>query len=112
MNLLLTYQNTDKSIGTNNKPVGYAICYQNNNLLHYAYPFYDLNVSKDQNLGMGMMLNAILFAQSNGKKYVYLGSVSEPASKYKLQFDGLEWWDNDTKTWSEDLEKVKSLIVV
>jgi len=95
-----------------NNAIGYAICYQNNELLHYAYPFYDLKISKDQNLGMGMMLKAILWARENKKKYVYLGSIVEPSSKYKLQFSGLEWWDNQKQKWSEDLEEVKKLISV
>ncbi len=91
-----------------NKIAGYSLCYVNDEIMHYAYPFYDLEIAKEQNVGMGMMLNAISWAKDNGKKYVYLGSVVESKSKYKLQFDGLEWW-NETE-WSGDLEKLKQII--
>lgn len=119
MNLLFSYSiMTNQNVSTNSNnylsdqtnPVGYAICYHNSELLHYAYPFYNLNIPKEQSLGMGMMLKAIQFAKANNKKYIYLGSIVEPSSKYKLQFQGLEWWDNDIKAWSTDLEKVKELI--
>ncbi len=98
------------NLDLNAEPVGYSMCYQNIELLHYAYPFYNLDISKDQNLGMGMMLKAIIWAKENKKRYVYLGSAAEPAAKYKLQFEGIEWWDNNINSWSKDIEHLKSLI--
>lgn len=90
------------------KNFGYAICYTNEQLLHYAYPFYDLDMETG-NYGMGMMLKAILWAQETGRKYVYIGSATKPADKYKLQFDGLEWFDRD-KGWQTDIAKLKEII--
>lgn len=98
-NTVLVYQ-------YNNKPVGYTITYQNPEILHYSYPFYD-RATEISNLGLGMMLRAILYAQETGKKYIYLGSAQRPTDIYKLQFAGLEWFDG--KTWQTDekaLEKV------
>ncbi len=89
-------------------PIGYCLAYVNNEIVHYAYPFYDLELPKELNLGMAMMLKAILWAKENGKKYIYLGSIVDQKAKYKLQFEGLEWWDGEN--WSRDLEKLKSLI--
>lgn len=87
--------------------IGYVICYMNNVLLHYSYPFYDENkVSKD--MGLGMMLKAILWAKEKGLKHIYLGSLQRPTDVYKLQFSGLEWFDG--KEWSKDTEKVKILL--
>ena len=94
-NLLLTY--TD----------GYCICYQNGEILHYSYPFYNLK-SKISNLGMSMMLKAIIYAKDSGKKYIYLGSAQRPTDTYKLQFEGMEWFDG--KEWSEDLEELKRVL--
>ena len=87
--------------------VGYAICKETEKLLHYCYPFYDLN-SEIKNLGLGMMTKAIDWAKEQNKKYVYLGSASRPTDTYKLQFAGVEWFDG--KTWQTDLEKLKKEI--
>lgn len=78
--------------------IGYCICRETQNLFHYCYPFYDLEKSSN-NMGMGMMLKSILWAQDCHKKYVYLGSLSRPGDKYKLQFNGLEVWDNEKQEW-------------
>lgn len=97
---------------TNNNPVGYAICYENSDLLHYAYPFYDLKPNTYNlisNLGMGMMLRAILYAQEEGKKYIYLGSATRPTDTYKVQFTGLEWWNE--ADWSTDISTLKIILL-
>ncbi len=90
-----------------NLAIGYVICFDNSELLHYCYPFYDLN-SKIKNLGLGMMTKAIVWAKENNKKYIYLGSATRKTDTYKLQFDGLEWFNG--KKWSTDLEKLKKEI--
>lgn len=84
--------------------IGYAICYSNKEIIHYSYPFYNSN-SDIHNLGIGMMTRAIVWAQENGKKYVYLGSVKDSAALYKFQFKGVEWWDG--KMWNDDIDKIK-----
>ena len=91
----------------NNEPVGYCVVYSNATLLHYSYPFYNLSEAQP-NLGMGMMLRAIVWAQEQGKKYIYLGSFQRPTDTYKLQFAGLEWFDG--KNWETDLGKLKKTI--
>ena len=91
--------------------VGYCIALETKNILHYCYPFYNLQPTTyklQANTGMGMMLKAIVWAKENGKKYAYLGSFQRPADIYKLQFNGLEWFDG-TK-WQNDLEKLKSIL--
>ncbi len=87
--------------------VGYTLIYMNEQIMHYAYPFYNLDY-ETYNLGMGMMLRAITYAKENNFQYIYLGSVVEPESKYKLQFEGLEWWDENK--WSNDINKLKELL--
>jgi len=73
--------------------VGYCLCYRAENIIHYSYPFYNLN-NNSPNIGMGMMLKAVLWAKEGGKKYIYLGSNK----KYKHQFRGLEVFDIE-KGW-------------
>ncbi len=107
-NLLLKYEETSQMPSSQK---GYAICYQNDTMTHYCYPFYDLE-KEHNNLGMFMMLTAIITTKISGKKYIYLGGVTRPKDKYKLQFEGLEWWDNDKKDWKKDLSELKSLLSV
>lgn len=101
-NFILSYQN-DGEEGY----FGYAICYKNCSLLHYAFPFYDF-LKYSNNYGMSMMINAIIWAKCSEKEYVYLGGITRPADIYKLQFQGLEWFDG--KQWQIDLDEAKKLI--
>jgi arginyl-tRNA--protein-N-Asp/Glu arginylyltransferase len=87
--------------------VGHAICYMDKSTLHYSYPFYDLDAAP-KDMGLGMMTTAINFAQEQGLKYVYLGSIQRPNDTYKLQFEGLEWFDG-TK-WQTDIEQAKQVL--
>ncbi len=91
----------------NNELIGYAIVYMNNEILHYAYPFY--NLSKYQNnYGMSMMLHTIQYAKENNIKYIYLGSATKPQDRYKILFEGLEWYD--INRWEQDIDKLKDII--
>lgn len=102
--LLTTKHNFNKLFVYNN--TGYCICHETDKLLHYSYPFYNLNGPKD--LGLGMMTQAITWAKDNNKKYIYLGSAKDQASKYKLQFSGLEWFDGEK--WNNNLEELKNVL--
>jgi arginyl-tRNA--protein-N-Asp/Glu arginylyltransferase len=101
-NRLLIYMN---GVG----PAGYTICYENDVMLHYSFPFYDLAIAP-KDMGMGMMVRAIQYAEERGMKYIYLGSLQRPSDTYKFQFAGLEWFDggpNGTNTWRADTESLK-----
>jgi len=91
----------------NEDPLGYTIAYVNPTMIHYSYPFYDLEKSP-KSMGLGMMTLAIMQAKEKGLKNMYLGSLQRPADTYKLQFSGLEWFDG--KEWQTDLEKAKELL--
>jgi len=96
--------NTLLIFSVENIPQGYAICYENSNMIHYSYPFYDLeNASKD--MGLIMMNKAIEYAKVSGLSYIYLGSLQRSGDIYKLQFEGLEWFNGTD--WSCDIEKAK-----
>lgn len=97
-NTLFVYTETDATT-----PLGYAICFESDTILHYSYPFYDVeHYPKDT--GLGMMLQAIMYAKESGKEYIYLGSLS----RYKLQFKGLEWFDGEK--WSSSIEDAKTIL--
>lgn len=87
--------------------VGYAICYENKSMLHYCYPFYDLEKAP-KDMGLIMMIKAIADAKSRGLSYVYLGSLQRPTDTYKLQFEGIEWFDG--KVWKMDVGEVKEIL--
>ncbi len=91
---------------TETSPIGFSICYTNKDILHYSYPFYDLNAPKDT--GLGMMTLAIQYAKEHGLKYIYLGSLQRPTDTYKLQFSGIEWFDGTS--WNTNIEEVKKLL--
>ncbi len=87
--------------------IGYTICYINSKIIHYSYPFYDLGKSS-KDMGLGMMTKAIQYAQGKGLGYAYLGSLQRPGDIYKLQFEGLEWFDGEK--WSTDEAKVREIL--
>jgi arginyl-tRNA--protein-N-Asp/Glu arginylyltransferase len=86
---------------------GYTITYSSPTILHYSYPFYDLN-NCPKDMGLAMMITAVQKAKEVGLKYVYLGSLQRPTDVYKLQFSGLEWFDG--KDWSTDLVEAKKIL--
>lgn len=89
------------------KTVGYAIGHKTASILHYSYPFYEL-ASTSKDLGLGMMTKSLLWAKDNGLRFVYLGSAQRPTDTYKLQFNGLEWWDKDH--WNHSESELKSIL--
>jgi arginyl-tRNA--protein-N-Asp/Glu arginylyltransferase len=92
--------------------LGYAICYENESMLHYCYPFYELDKSP-KDMGLGMIIRAIEYAKTARKRYVYLGSLQRPSDIYKLQFSGIEWFDGNhgkNGMWQTDIEAAKEIL--
>jgi leucyl-tRNA---protein transferase len=89
--------------------VGYALAYASEKILHYAYPFYKPQYM-NTNLGIAMMTAVIDWCKQKNYEYVYLGSIADHKAKYKLQFSGLEWWDNESQVWSGEISQLKELI--
>lgn len=87
--------------------IGYCPIIKSDKILHYAYPFYSLDVD-NPNLGMGMMLLAIEWAKENGLDYIYLGTAYSDTSLYKSQFNGFEYFTG--WKWSNDLDMLKEII--
>lgn len=99
--------NTLFKYSSNDKTIGYTISFIGKSILHYSYPFYNLNESS-KDMGMGMMIRAIIYAQSLSLKYCYIGSLQRPSDIYKLQFKGLEWFDGNS--WQTDIEIAKNIL--
>jgi len=129
-NILLKYQinvsdtqdNRDTQDIQDIQDIGYCIGLQTKDFFHYTYPFYQLTNDKKQNnsslisnfqflisnIGMGMMLKAIVWTKEQKKKYVYLGSATRPIDVYKVQFDGLEWFDRER--WNTGVNELKQIL--
>lgn len=88
-------------------PIGYTATLVHDNIIHYAYPFNDQKYYK-QNIGMGMMLRAIIWAKENNLDYIYLGTCNTIPALYKLQFKGIEWFDGEG--WSGDTHELKKIV--
>lgn len=73
----------------NGECVGYCIAVETPEVIHYSYPFYNLETAP-KDTGLGMMTRAIVSAKENGKKYIYLGSAQRETDTYKFQFNGTE----------------------
>ena len=104
---IMTSVESNFNLFLNYSDIGFTICYTNKEILHYSYPFYNLAKSV-KDMGLGMMIKAILLAKEKGLKYFYMGSLQRPTDVYKLQFEGLEWFDG--KEWQKDVEKVKNIL--
>lgn len=102
-NTLLTYTDTKT-----NTIIGYVICFETDHIIHYCYPFY-LENPAEPSRGLGMMTMALEWARTNGKQYVYLGSLQRPTDSYKMQFLGGEWFDSIR--WQVDTEPLKKILV-
>ncbi len=89
------------------KPVGYVICYEARDFIHYSYPFY-VEDPNEPSRGLVMMTMAVEWAKTSGKKYVYLGALQRPSDVYKLQFRGGEWFDGEI--WQVDTEPLKEIL--
>lgn len=89
--------------------VGYCLLYKNSEIVHYCYPFYELKFV-NSSLGIGMMTTLIEYAFQNKMKFVYLGGCNKPSDLYKLQFSGVEWWEEEKKNWSDNFQILKILV--
>lgn len=89
------------------KEIGYAVCFIDKSLLQYAHAFYNLDFL-EKSLGARMMLEAVIWAQKNQKKYAYLGTCYERNALYKTEFSGVEFFNGFG--WSKDLEELKYLV--
>ncbi|MCB9790750.1 hypothetical protein H6764_01870 [Candidatus Nomurabacteria bacterium] len=87
--------------------VGYCLVNKTKKILHYAYPFYKLELN-NSNLGMGMMLQAIVYAKEKGLRYAYLGTVYTEASLYKTQFEGGQFFNG--RAWDSDISLLKEIV--
>lgn len=76
-------------------------------IIHYAYPFYRLDLI-NSSFGIYMMTKTVESFYNAQYDYIYLGSVHDSKSLYKLQFEGLEWYDELTSAWSKDIAELKS----
>lgn len=86
-------------------PKAYVFLVSDNQMSHFWFSFYDLELIK-QSLGMWLMIDAAKDAVRAEKKYLYLGTVYAEKALYKTNFDNLEYWTGSE--WSRDIKKLKN----
>jgi len=88
--------------------VGLVTCLSDEvTFLHYNFSFFCTN-DEYYNLGIYMMTKTIQLMNYLGMKYVYLGTIYNEKSKYKLQFNGIEFFNGFE--WRSDLKELKFLL--
>ncbi|MDP3888763.1 MAG: hypothetical protein Q8Q24_01830 [bacterium] len=87
--------------------IGFAVCFESEDILQYAHSFYDVSLV-EKSLGARMILEAVIWAKDNGKKYIHLGTCYETRALYKTEFLGVEFFNGFT--WSNNLKELKFLI--
>lgn len=89
------------------KEVGYAVCFENDDLIHYAHAFYEPEYA-GKNLGARMILQAVMTAKETRKRYAYLGTCYNQSAFYKLEFSGVEFFNG--LGWSQNIKELKWLV--
>lgn len=73
---------------------------------HFLFSFYDLSYI-NQSFGMWLMVDALVHAKSEGKKYIYLGTAYGEKGMYKTNYNELSFWNGES--WERDVKRLKAL---
>jgi len=88
------------------KIVGYVLASCSEEMVHYWFSFFDLDLMQSHSIGKWMMWSVIRWAKQDGKKYVYLGTAYGEKSLYKVRdHKGLAFFDG--QGWNQDLKLLK-----
>ena len=88
--------------------IGYVLAYENDNIIHYWFSFYDTKFLSEFPLGKFMMEHIVYYAKKNGKKYIFLGTCYGKKALYKVRdFKGIEFFDGNN--WIKDIKNLKKL---
>lgn len=90
-----------------NRVVGYVLAVVTDELVHYWFSFFDLELMRSHSLGKWMMWSVIRWAGTAGKESVYLGTAYGDKALYKVRdHKGLAFFDGTG--WKEDMDLLKS----
>lgn len=94
--------------GDGGREVGAVLLYlEPPRMAHYYYAFYELG-HPSRSLGMYLMTKAVAEFQSAGFRHLYLGTCYSKRALYKLQFEGLEFFNGFC--WTTDLDQLRFLV--
>ncbi len=89
------------TFSTPSKKVGYVLASIQDNMLHYWFSFFDLDLMRSHSIGKWMMWRVISWAKEKGLDHIYLGTCYGTKSLYKVRdhkglsfYDGLGWNEN------------------
>ncbi len=91
-----------------NKIIGYVLAYENSNIIHYWFSFYDTRYLTEFPLGKFMMEHLVYHAKKIGKKYIFLGTCYGEKALYKVRdFKGIEFYNGNK--WIKDNKILKAI---
>jgi len=94
--------------GDGDRELGAVLMYlEPSRMAHYYYAFYDRNHA-NRSLGLFLMTAAAQFFRDAGFQYLYLGTCYSERALYKVQFEGIEFFDG--LAWSERIDQLKFLV--
>lgn len=97
-----------RDLGEGGREVGAVLLYvEPPRMAHYYYAFYELR-HPSRSLGMYLMTKAVTEFQSAGFRHLYLGTCYSKRALYKLQFEGLEFFNG--LCWTPDLAQLRLLV--
>lgn len=76
-------------------------------MVHYYYAFYD-TTHPNRSLGLFLMTAAVQFFRDAGFQFLYLGTCYSERALYKVQFEGIEFFDG--LAWSTEIEQLKFMV--
>lgn len=76
-------------------------------MAHYYYAFYD-RTHPNRSLGLFLMTAAVQFFRDAGFQHLYLGTCYSERALYKVQFEGIEFFDG--LAWSTEVAQLKFLV--
>ncbi|MFH0845829.1 MAG: GNAT family N-acetyltransferase [Patescibacteria group bacterium] len=86
------------------KIIAYVFEVSDEKMTHFWFSFFDLDYAY-KSLGMWLMIDMVLRAQAEKKKYFYVGTVYGEKALYKTNFDYLEYWNGNE--WIENKKRLR-----
>ena len=110
LDLILNRKNYNRifTFSIDDKNTGYVLAYENTDIIHYWFAFYNTKLLKKFHIGKYMMEQIIYYAKNKKKKYLYLGTCYGEKALYKVRdFKGIEFFDG--RKWNNKINLLKEM---
>ena len=107
--ITLYYENTGKPVACVLHGGGLRSGLEESLLDHYWFSTYCVDLHK-RNMGVWLMIDSVVRAQTEGREYMYLGTAYGNGGKYKTNFNNLEWWEGHGWCYDSKARRLRELI--